>query len=50
MFGSDWPVSLLAGDYAATVGLIEDYISDFSEAEQQQIMGLNAKNWYQLKD
>ena len=50
LFGSDWPVSLLAGKYALTVGLIEDYISKFSQVEQQQIMGLNAKNWYHLKD
>lgn len=50
LFGSDWPVSLLAGNYKATVGLVEEYISRFSTAEQQQIMGLNAKTWYQLKD
>lgn len=50
LFGSDWPVSLLAGNYAATVGLVEDYISTFSETEQQQIMGMNAKTWYHLKD
>ena len=50
LFGSDWPVSLLTGNYDTTVALIEKYISKFSEAEQKQIMGLNAKEWYQLKD
>lgn len=50
LFGSDWPVSLLAGNYSKTVALIEDYISKFSENEHQNIMGLNAKNWYNLKD
>lgn len=50
LFGSDWPVSLLAGKYSETVALVEDYISDFSQTEQQQIMGLNAENWYNLKD
>lgn len=50
LFGSDWPVSLLAGSYAETIMLIEDYISKFSTTEQQQIMGLNAKAWYHLKD
>ncbi len=50
LFGSDWPVSLLAGNYATTIGFIEDYISKFSEIEQQQIMGLNAKTWYHLND
>lgn len=50
LFGSDWPVSLLAGTYAETITLVEDYISKFSETEQQQIMGLNAKTWYHLED
>lgn len=50
LFGSDWPVSLLAGTYAETIALVEDYISKFSETEQQQIMGLNAKTWYHLED
>lgn len=50
LFGSDWPVCLVAGTYSKTVGLVEDYISRFSEREQQQIMGLNAVSWYNLKD
>lgn len=50
LFGSDWPVSLLAGSYGETVALVEDYISKFSKMEQQQIMGWNARNWYHLKD
>ena len=50
LFGSDWPVSLLAGNYTETVGFIENYIQQFSKTEQQQIIGLNAINWYNLKD
>lgn len=50
LFGSDWPVCLLAGNYSETVGLIEDYISGFSETEQQQVMGLNALTWYHLQN
>lgn len=50
LFGSDWPVSLLAGNYAETLELIENHIAEFSEAERQQIMGINAKNWYRLKN
>jgi len=49
LFGSDWPVSLLAGNYTETVGLVENYIQQFSKMEQQQIMGLNALNWYNVK-
>ena len=50
LFGSDWPVSLLAGNYTETIGLIENYIKQLSKAQQEQIMGLNAKDWYHLKD
>ncbi len=50
LFGSDWPVSLVAGKYTETVGLTEDYITKFSDTEQQQIMGINAENWYHLKN
>lgn len=50
LFGSDWPVSVLAGNYAETVGLVQDYIAQFSEIEQQHIMGLNANVWYHLKN
>ena len=50
LFGSDWPVCLLAGDYAKTVGLVEDYILKFSKTEQHQIMGRNAMEWYKLED
>ena len=49
LFGSDWPVSLLAGNYTETVGLIENYILQFSKMDQQQIMGLNTLNWYNIK-
>ena len=50
MFGSDWPVSLLAGSYSETLDVVEQYISRLSQTEQQQIMGLNAKTWYNLKE
>ena len=49
LFGSDWPVSLLAGNYTETVGLIENYIQQFSKMEQQKILGLNALYWYNIK-
>ncbi len=49
MFGSDWPVCLLAGQYQAVANIIIRYISHFSENEQIQIMGQNAVHFYQLK-
>ncbi|MEM8521830.1 amidohydrolase family protein [Flavobacterium sp. PL12] len=50
IFGSDWPVSLLAGNYSTTLSLVENYIQKFTKSKQQQIMGLNAKNLYDIKD
>ncbi|MCY7350706.1 MAG: amidohydrolase family protein [Cytophagaceae bacterium] len=49
MFGSDWPVCLLAGQYEDIVGLIEDYFTAFSESEKAKIWGDNAVKFYNLK-
>jgi len=49
LFGSDWPVCLVAADYAQVVGLMERYMSGFSESERQGFWGGNAVNFYNLK-
>ncbi len=49
MYGSDWPVCLLAADYAAQLNILQEYITDFSEVEQSKIMGGNAVSFYNLK-
>jgi L-fuconolactonase len=49
LFGSDWPVCLLAGSYDEVVDIVEDYFSSFSRAEQEKIFGLNAVEFYNLK-
>lgn len=48
MFGSDWPVCLVAGNYKKVKSLVTDFISKLSETEQNQIMGTNAINFYNL--
>jgi len=48
MFGSDWPVCLVAGEYEKVIGVVERCISKLSVAEQNKIMGLNAKHFYKL--
>lgn len=48
MFGSDWPVCLLAADYARVLQLIWNYIEQFSREEQEKILGLNTRNFYSL--
>lgn len=48
MIGSDWPVCLLAGSYGQVMGLVTDYISQLSVAEQELILGKNAARFYNI--
>jgi L-fuconolactonase len=48
MFGGDWPVSTLAITYPAWVALVDDMISDLSDAEQRQIYRDTARSFYRL--
>lgn len=48
MFGSDWPVCLLAASYAQVKEVISNYMRDFSEVEKEKIFGLNAARFYGL--
>ena len=49
MYGSDWPVCLVAGNYGQVKGLVTDFISKLSPDEQAVIMGKNAVDFYNLK-
>jgi L-fuconolactonase len=46
MFGSDWPVCLVAADYADVVGLCRDFVATLSAAEQATIWGGTAARVY----
>ncbi|MFM8436314.1 MAG: amidohydrolase family protein [Planctomycetia bacterium] len=48
MFGSDWPVCLLSGEYADVVGIIDDFIASLAPAEQTLIRGDTARRVYRL--
>ena len=48
MFGSDWPVCLLAGSYSRVFELINRYTESFSETDRANIFGLNAARFYAL--
>ena len=48
MFGSDWPVMLVAGQYKPWVELIKEAIKRYSTAEQEQILSKNAITAYGL--
>jgi L-fuconolactonase len=49
MFGSDWPVCLLAGTYESVKALVVNYIRDLPDEQQENILGLNAIRVYELK-
>ncbi|MEY3890377.1 MAG: hypothetical protein RLY62_559 [Actinomycetota bacterium] len=49
MFGSDWPVCLLAATYKDTINLMEDFTKDFSKSEQESFWAETAKRVYKLK-
>lgn len=48
LFGSDWPVCLVATSYKNWADLVRETISTFSETEQAKIMGENALMIYDL--
>lgn len=48
MYGSDWPVCLLAAQYSQQLQLVEQYIQSFTNTEKHTIMGENAIRFYNL--
>ena len=48
MFGSDWPVALLAVEYQRWVAIVNDFISTLSADEQAAIWGETAARAYKL--
>jgi L-fuconolactonase len=49
MFGSDWPVCLLAATYSQTIDLMEEFTKEFSKAEQESFWSGSVKRSYRLK-
>lgn len=48
MFGSDWPVCLLAADYRRVFDLAATYVRDLSQADKDKFFGGNAAKFYCL--
>jgi len=48
LYGSDWPVCLVAGNYKKVKELTTNFIAKLSSTEQEKIMGLNAIEFYNL--
>ncbi len=49
MFGSDWPVCLLAASYRSVNDLIGSYAEYLTETERDKLFGANAVQFYGLK-
>jgi len=48
MFGSDWPVCLVAASYSQVVAVARDLLRDLPEAERAAIFGGNAAAFYSI--
>ncbi len=48
MFGSDWPVCLVAASYSKMKKIVDDYFSFFSKNEQKNFYGKTATRFYNL--
>ena len=48
MYGSDWPVCLLGGNYRTVKAIVDDYTQSFSAIDKEKIFGRNAARFYGL--
>lgn len=48
VYGSDWPVCLVAGSYKEVLDLVRNRIARLSQDEQERIMALNVIDFYNL--
>jgi L-fuconolactonase len=48
MYGSDWPVCLVAGGYERMGSIVKNYFSSYSKYEQDLFFGENAAQFYDL--
>ncbi len=48
LYGSDWPVCLVAASYKNMLQVVQQYFASFSLTEQQDIFGNNASRFYSL--
>lgn len=48
VFGSDWPVCLVAAEYEEVKSIVEDYVKPWGEDVRQKVFGGNAVKFYNL--
>jgi L-fuconolactonase len=49
MFGSDWPVCLVAASYLQVCGALDEYVRNLSPADQDKLFFANAARFYGLE-
>ena len=49
MFGSDWPVCLLSGNYDEVLGIVNNYMARYSTTDQEKVFYKNALSFYRLE-
>ena len=49
LIATDWPVCLVGADYAETMSVVLDYITDLSPSEQAAVTGDNAARVYGIE-
>lgn len=49
LFGSDWPVCLVAASYSSVRSLVQGFVERLTASEQAAILGGNAARWYGLE-
>jgi L-fuconolactonase len=48
IWGSDWPVLNLAGNYASWIAVCESLLDGLDESDRRAIFGLNARRFYRI--
>lgn len=50
MIGSDWPVCTVSAGYAATMGLVMDYLGSLPSAVRERVLGGNCARFYGIAE
>ncbi|MEI7627412.1 MAG: amidohydrolase family protein [Bacteroidota bacterium] len=48
IYGSDWPVCLIAANYKQQLSIYKQYFSNCTDSEKEMLFGGNAKRFYQI--
>ena len=50
LYGSDWPVCLVAASYSQVRKLVEEYVEPWGEGAREKVFGENAQRFYRFLD